>query len=198
MVPLSEHRFVTVDPSDILPKKKEINRYEESRKKFQGEATEQMNKASIRFNNVIIEPQKKIIMEELHNNYYSTPSANEVYLKTNKLFDDITDLRARVGEDFNSYKANEELHDRLNAINHINDIENKDNLDEFFEYDMLKEHGYIKNHDTIYIKHNDDINSLLWDDDVPSNNKQQSNIIQAKPKEPEPDSYDIDPSLFDD
>ena len=193
MVPLSDHKFVTVDPSDILPKKKEINRYEESRKRFQGEAVQEMNKASERFNNVIIEPQKKIIMEVLHSSI-GQPSVDEVHKKTNKLFNDVTDLRAKAVDHYDSYAAKEQLQNSLK--NKSNSIEDKDRLDEFFEYEMLKDYGYIKKNETIYIKYDNDVDSLLWDDDVPSNKEPQSNI--KKPKEPEPDSYDIDPSLFDD
>ena len=71
-------------------------------------------------------------------------------------------------------------------------------LDKFFEEEELNKLGFFKDEKTVYIKYNDNVDSLLWDDEVPSNKKQQSNIIQAKPKESEPDSYDIDPSLFDD
>ena len=197
MVPLSKHKFVTVNPEDILPKKKERNRYEESAKKFNNEAQEQMDQASIRFNNVIIEPQKKIIREELYHSYDgSSIDTTKTLAKIKGFFDLVTDIRSEVGEKFDKIEA---VHQVRNSIVSADYDEN--GLDKFFEEEDLNKLGFFNNDDkTLYIKYNDNVDSLLWDDDdeVPSNKKQQSNIIHAKPKESESDSYDIDPSLFDD
>lgn len=192
MAPLYQRKLVTVDPTDILPKKKKEDLAEKSRNQFYTEVTEEMQKAGDRFIKVVIEPQKKIIMDEYYNHDTPNTFIEKTFNRLDKLNDTITDLRAEVGENFDRFKAEESVKDAMRrGINTYNP--SSKGIDEFFEYDMLKDKGIILDPKKNFTKY-DNVDSLLWDDDQPIN-KKQSKIKEFKPIEP--DSYDIDPSLFD-
>ena len=190
---LYQHKFVTVNPSDILPVKKKENLAEKSRNQFYTEVTNEMERAGDRFVKVVIEPQKRIISDEYYAHDNSSIFVENALNKLDNFYTEITNYRAEVGEDFDRYKAEQSVKEAMRkGIQTTNP--NSKGLDDFFEYDVLKERGVIKETKRDFQKYND-VDSLLWEDDQPTN-KKQSKIKESKPIES--DSYDIDPSLFDD
>lgn len=188
MRPGSLSNMVKVNPEDILPMKKKESLLEMQRNRMSSKLKDETDRAGKRFVKVLIEPQKEIIREAMFESPTGKIDPNSVSNKISMLYNNVTDLRAQIGDEYDVKAAMAGV--KQKGIDFPGDI------DEFGELEVLRDMGKFGRKDTTIIIPDMDIASLVDDED-------EDVYIAHKPAEPvitedKEATYEIDPSLFDD
>jgi len=184
----SSSKMISVKPEDILPMKKRETPLESQQRKFKESMDSEMSRAITRYDKFLIQPQKEIFRNAIYESDDGSIDVGDVLDKIDKLYGNVTDLRARIGEKF----------DVAASIDGVRTLEEfyieGASLDDFTELEILKREGLYDEHKTRSKYADMDVESLVWDEEE----EEAPKPVQPQvTKDKEEDTYAIDPSLLE-